>query len=289
MFFIYFCCPNRFASFLIILWIFISDSEKTGGRILSTHTNSVAFENPFTIINSTLFFFEPFSHRNLSAVDEEGYFIRFLPPLNKTSLKTVSVDVGINVGIVMNDWLQEIPHMYVIGIEANRKLVHDFDVKEAHLIDRFLLIPAAVSSKLGITTFNTGEHDENNVTDTGSLFGFSDQKKEKARVRSRHKQTVRLLKLSDILKHLAPPRPPLFMWDTLKVDIQGADVDALISAENYLANFMCIVGDFIPQDYKIPHDVPIDPAPTLLKYNFTRIFKGNNEVAICFSLFHCMR
>ncbi len=53
---------------------------------------------------------------------------------------------------------------------------------------------------------------------------------------------MRLIALSDVLVHVAPPEPPLFMWDTLKIDIQGSDVEALISAGDYLKNFVCVVG-----------------------------------------------
>jgi hypothetical protein len=52
---------------------------------------------------------------------------------------------------------------------------------------------------LGISTFNTG--DENNVTDVGSLFGFNDQKKEKLRQWSKHKQTVRLLRYGPLIPY----------------------------------------------------------------------------------------
>lgn len=47
-------------------------------------------------------------------------------------------------------------HMHIIGIEVNHNLVHDFEVNEAKYLDRFLLIPAAVSLKLGLAIFNTG-------------------------------------------------------------------------------------------------------------------------------------
>jgi hypothetical protein len=95
-----------------------------------------------------------------------------------------------------------------------------------------LLIPAAVSLKPGLAIFNAGDGWENNYTDVGSLCSFSDQKKERLRARSReHKQIVRLFKLSGILKYIAPPQPPLFFWDALKIDNQGSDIVALISAE----------------------------------------------------------
>ena len=96
------------------------------------------------------------------------------------------------------------------------------------------------------------------MSDTGSLFGWTDPKREQVRKQAVHmQQVVRLVRLSDILRHVHPPgtfflfimrvldcflEPPLFLWDTLKIDIQGADVDALISAGNFVKNFLCIVG-----------------------------------------------
>mmetsp|Transcript_4292 Transcript_4292/g.4450 ORF Transcript_4292/g.4450 Transcript_4292/m.4450 type:complete len:306 (-) Transcript_4292:24-941(-) len=241
----------------------------------------LAFENPFTIINNTLIFSEPITTQvDLSTVDQNGYLTRFLPPVNQSSLKTFSLDVGVNRGRVTKDWLEKVPHMYIIGVEANNKLVQSFETKKVAEdgLGRVLLIPAAVSLKPGLATFNTGAGWENNVSDVGSLFGWTDQKREKLRVRSKeHKQIVRLLKLSDILSHVAPPKPPNFIWDTLKIDIQGSDVSALISTEEYLANFMCVVGEFNFLHYNIPNDIPRDPAPILLKYNFTKVQLPKNS------------
>jgi FkbM family methyltransferase len=208
--------------------------------------------------------------------------------MNQSSLKTFSLDVGVNRGRVMKDWLEKVPHMYIIGIEANHKLVQSFETNKVGEdgLGRVLLIPAAVSLKSGLATFNTGAGWENNVSDVGSLFNWTDQKREKLRIRSKdHKQVVRLLKLSDILEHVAPPKLPHFFWDTLKIDIQGSDVSALISSEEYLANFMCVVGEFNFLHYNIPNDIPRDPAPILLKYNFTKVKlppKSENEVIVSF-------
>jgi FkbM family methyltransferase len=250
-------------------------------------TGVLAFENPFTIINSTLIFSEPVTTKaDLSTVDKNGYLTRFLPPVNQSCLKTFSLDVGVNRGRVTKDWLEKVPHMYIIGIEANHKLVQCFETNKVGEdgLGRVLLIPAAVSLKPGLATFNTGAGWENNVSDVGSLFSWTDQKRENLRLRSKeHKQVVRLLKLSDVLKHVAPPKPPYFFWDTLKIDIQGSDVSALISSEEYLANFMCVVGEFNFLHYNIPNDIPRDPAPMLLKYNFTKVQlpqKSENEVII---------
>lgn len=41
------------------------------------------------------------------------------------------------------------------------------------------------------------------------------------------------LNSDDILRYVPPPRPPEFIWDTLKVDIQGANVDV------YMFVYLC--------------------------------------------------
>jgi hypothetical protein len=115
------------------------------------------------------------------------------------------------------------------------------------------------------------------VSDVGSLFAWEDPKREVERKKMHDlQQTVRLIALSDILSHIAPPEPPLFMWDTLKIDIQGADVEALITAGEYLKNFVCIVGEFQSYHYQIPKDVPQDPVPILTAADFVKVF-GNQH------------
>ena len=37
--------------------------------------------------------------------------------------------------------------------------------------------------------------------------------------------------------------PPTLVWDCMKIDIQGADADALISAGDYIEKFKCVVGE----------------------------------------------
>eukprot|EP01031_Cornospumella_fuschlensis_P026013 gene26013-31413_t len=169
----------------------------------------------------------------------------------------------------------------VLGVEANHHLTAHFEYSDATKAyrDRAIVIPAAVSTKRGTATFNTGGGWQNNMSDVGSLFGWEDPRREAERKKLRDlQQTVRLIALSDILVHVAPPVPPLFMWDTFKVDIQGSDVEALITAEGYLKNFVCVVGEFQSNHYKIPDGVAQDPAPILTAADFVKVYHKDNQI-----------
>jgi hypothetical protein len=121
-------------------------------------TTIVGHENPFSASNGTLMFTEPVSSRkSASSVDEKGYLVLFSP---SPTFKTVSMDVGVNRGkVIVGDWLSAVPHMYVIGVEANHHLAAHFEYNEATkpYRNRALIFPVAVSTKPGIATFNTGK------------------------------------------------------------------------------------------------------------------------------------
>ena len=229
---------------------------------------------------------EPISSRpGFAAINDEGYLSSILPPTAPDNArKTFCLDVGVNQGLVIfRDWLSVVPHMFAIGIEANRRLYshHVFDNKlPQSVLDRSLILPLAVSSTRGTAIFSTGAGWDKNISDVGSLFGWSDAKREKLRKASTdHHQLVRLTPLKDILKYIHPPSPPLFLWDSFKIDIQGADVDGLISAEDYLSNFVCVIGEFQTTHYDVPNSIATDPIPILTKQNFRMIHDGiNNQV-----------
>eukprot|EP01031_Cornospumella_fuschlensis_P026629 gene26629-32179_t len=275
---------RRYSSLLQVAWVLLlpyfdvvhCDSETT------QQTSSNAGGSPFGVVDNTLVFSEPLVARNgFASLNAQGYLAKFLPN-DPPSLKTISLDVGVNRGrVIIGDWLSVVPHMYVIGVEANHHLTAHFEYSDATKAyrDRAIVIPAAVSTKRGTATFNTGGGWQNNMSDVGSLFGWEDPRREAERKKLRDlQQTVRLIALSDILVHVAPPVPPLFMWDTFKVDIQGSDVEALITAEGYLKNFVCVVGEFQSNHYKIPDGVAQDPAPILTAADFVKVYHKDNQI-----------
>ena len=84
---------------------------------------------------------------------------------------------------------------------------------------------------------------------------------------------VTKFRLDDLLVHVPLPEGD-FVWDTLKVDIQGADVDALVSCGQYLKYFTCVVGEFDTQHYRVPKNVQTNPADVLKSAGFvnTKLF-----------------
>lgn len=130
---------------------------------------------------------------------------------------------------------------------------------------QLLLVHAAVttSTKRAIP-FNIGfgwRRDGNVVPDVGSLYNFADPSKKRAQ-QSTHVATLRL---DDILAHVPPPpsgvaarttrsnqnKNNTLIWDTLKIDVQGADIEALESAGQYLERFHCVIGEFTARHYEI--------------------------------------
>ena len=69
-----------------------------------------------------------------------------------------------------------------------------------------------------------------------------------------------------------------FYWDTFKVDIQGSDVEAILSADAFIKNFVCVVGEFDYNAYDLPKDIMTDPKSILTGYNFKKVFGGVNEI-----------
>ncbi len=120
---------------------------------------NVQAESSFSVLNGTLVFTEPINSRaGYSTVNDKGYLVKFLPN-DPPSLKTFSMDVGVNkCRVIVGDWLSAVPHMYVIGVEANHHLTSHFEYSDATKAyrDRAIIIPAAVSVKSGIATFNRG-------------------------------------------------------------------------------------------------------------------------------------
>lgn len=136
--------------------------------------------------------------------------------------------------------------------------------------DQLLLIHAAASSSMkGIADFHIGlEWGRTLVSDVGSIFEFTKTKGHKS---VRTTKPVAFLRLGDVLARVPPP--PRLHWDTLKIDIQGADADALLSAHEYLPRFMCVLGDFKTGHYNVPSNVLVNPTQLMQEAGFHMLHK----------------
>ena len=148
--------------------------------------------------------------------------------------------------------------------------VHRARVFKAHS-DQMLLIHAAASSSMrGVADFHLGSMGARGIVpDVGSLYSSSFETSEDKVV-----HPVAILRLGDVLARVPPP--PRLVWDTLKIDIQGADADALLSAREHLPNFLCVIGEFSGRFYKVPKGTELDPAALLTGAGF-RLARRDNH------------
>jgi hypothetical protein len=61
------------------------------------------------------------------------------------------------------------------------------------------------------------------------------------------------------------------LWDTLKIDAQGADGLVVIGAGGLLAHFACIVGEFDTRGYEVRHKDKPNFHGFLLQNGFVRV------------------
>jgi hypothetical protein len=53
--------------------------------------------------------------------------------------------------------------------------------------------------------------------------------------------------------------------------VQGADVEALISAGDHVTRFACVVGEFDKGAYNVPKSIETDPVPFLKSHGFAYV------------------
>lgn len=243
--------------------------------------NGQIITSPISVFQNHLLMADVVTSRGkLSEVDEHGHLKLFRDPV--LSIERFSFDVGFNRGQTSYEWHRLLPSkLFVLGVDANANLVARFEHSSefASIRQKTLVFRGAVGSKDGIALFNPGFGWEN-TSDTGSLFGWDDKNKEAERMSHVDKHlAVRFIRLDAILSHVPPPNPSTsFYWDTLKIDVQGADVDAMESAGDFIKNFMCVVGEFQTAHYKIPAGINVDPAPFLTKHGFKLVYHNANQI-----------
>lgn len=197
----------------------------------------------------------------------------------------------------MLPWLESSNDTFVVGFEANPALAALFDAfsgsslgidvfpasqgsadctpplskRFGRVMHRGLVVHAAIADTdhMHIPFYGGGDTVTKKGgaahTDVGSVLEWKDA----ADHRAGQQQDVRLVptvRLKTILERLPPP--PELIWDTLKVDIQGYDVEALYSAGELLQNFVCIVGEFGGFAYKVPPGVRMDMRVPLRRAGF---------------------
>lgn len=253
--------------------------------------------SPFSVQEGGLLFRDTSGNTPLNhGVLDEGK----LRIMKHSNISSFSLDVGFNIGQTTIIWNREQKgqSLFVIGIEANEHLVRDWETHEfterldgifndavalAPYREKVMLIHgAATTHSGGVAKLNPGYGYKRGVelVGTGSLLKWRHKEKEKERLRHASKHlNVKTMRLSDILMYVPDPRFPNFVWDTLKLDVQGLDADALISAGDYVDRFMCVNGEFDSYHYQSEAEGEgredskyiTDPASFLKQHQFRRV------------------
>ena len=129
--------------------------------------------------------------------------------------------------------------------------------------------PAAVDFYLG-----KGWMGEKVISDVGSRFKWIDQKRQNVSDgEAGNDVRVQSLVLDDLLA-LVPP-PPRLWWDTLKIDLQGSDEEAIVSARRYLHHFTCVNVEMIKhKTYRVVSNVNLSLAmDALMDSGFRMLFQ----------------
>ena len=153
---------------------------------------------------------------------------------------------------------------YAVETARRARIFHNYS-------KQLLLVNAAASTSLkGVADFHIGLgwNKKMVVSDVGSLFSFT---KNRGKATKGLTAPVNTLRLGDILARVPPP--PRLQWDTLKIDIQGADADALLSAREYLPRFVCVLGEFKTGSYDVPSGVVTNPTTLLTEAGFRLLSK----------------
>ena len=236
-------------------------------KILGTYLAMISYHQPYGQkgVYRTLS-----KQSNISRVNSFSKFIL-------DDYQLFSMEIGFNRG--QTSLARSHDNMFTIAVDANHALVKNFYENNQFdsIRSSILMIPGAVASKTGVAQFNTG-FGWNNVSDTGSLFGWTDPLRESERKQYiQHHLVVPLFRLDALLQYVPPPRPPDFVWDTFKVDVQGADADAILGVGEYLSRFMCVVGEFDTLGYNMT-GVYTDAHSLLLQASYLQVYAGVNEI-----------
>lgn len=126
--------------------------------------------------------------------------------------------------------------------------------------ENFLLINAAGYDAPGYMSFQMGVQGH---PDTGSLYSF--KQKKYASAANLGTVNVPAIRVGDLLGYFPDDT---VVWDTLKIDAQGADSSVLVGIGDSLSKFLCVIGEFDVSAYNVKGKEHLD----LKKYMSQRGF-----------------
>jgi hypothetical protein len=250
------------------------------------------------------------TQRHQAIKSSKASVLSALWPLNQNgflqlgpSITHFTLDLGVNRGNTVAKFLEDIPSQFVIGIEANPYLASMHNMASStHSVltdasgkqhpycgsvygelgektsviekcrDRVLILNVAAASTAGVVQFNMGYGWVDGAPDdVGSMYEWEDESMQKKG--QGNQVSVYKMRLDALLRFV----PPSLTWDCLKIDIQGADADALISAADFVDNFKCVVGEFDTNAYKVPTGTVTDPAAFMKSHNFIDVERCNGS------------
>ena len=138
-----------------------------------------------------------------------------------------------------------------MGFEANEKnfvrnLIRHADVygRPHKMEDRYVLIPAAISDRMGYQTFRSRLHHNSFEEDACGSLGISHEKAWWCS-QTRSEVTVPVVKLDYFLSRV----PPIYDFFYLKVDVENTDHRVIYGAGSYIEKFEIVTIECRPDDF----------------------------------------
>eukprot|EP00760_Papus_ankaliazontas_P019037 PhM_4_TR17843/c0_g1_i1/m.64991 len=138
--------------------------------------------------------------------------------------------------------------------------------------DKFLLVNAAGYDEAQYMSFQMGVAGH---PDTGSLYAFKQKKYQQAQ--SLGKTNLAAIRVGDLLSYMPmvhPKSSERLLYDTLKIDAQGADTSVLMGVGAHVAKFLCVIGEFDVSAYSVRSKERVDVGRHLRRNGFAKVDKN---------------
>lgn len=166
-----------------------------------------------------------------SSYESEGWLTRVIDKINQSNPINTFIDVGANIGQTLLKVKAINVHISYVGFEPNPFCVAVLQhIIALNSLEKCQIIPCGLSDKTSLITLEIGE--KTNLTDSSASLipGFRDKESE-------YSQYVPVFTLDDQVPNL----PGIDTIELLKIDVEGAELEAIKGMTETLKKFSPIV------------------------------------------------